>query len=587
MKPLLNYFSRHWILTSIALFLAAVSIVFSLLDPLLYGIVINKYLNHIQDFRLKDAGAQEFINGTLLLLLGVMGVAMVSRIAKNFQDYLINVVVQKVGAGIYTDGIRHTMDLPYQDFEDKRSGETLGILQKVRTDTERFVQSFISIVFTSLVGIVFVSIFAWQKDWLITVAYLSCFPLIAIVSFTMSKKIKMIQKKIVSETTALSGSTTESLRNIELIKGLGLTEQEVGRLNNITERILKLELRKVKRVRTLSFIQGTIINLIRTAIAFLMIWLVWQGRMDVGGFFTLFVYSFYIFSPMQELGSFINTYREVGVSFENFEKLLKAEKEPRPADPVVAGRVESIAFNSVLFQHRSATRPALNNISFHVSNGETIAFVGPSGSGKSTLIKLLTGLYRPGDGDIAYNGISYNRIASEELRQQIGLVSQDTQLFSGTLRDNLRFVKPDAADDEMLEVLSKAACNPILNRSGKGLDTVIGEGGIKVSGGEKQRIAIARALLRHPQILVFDEATSALDSLTEEEISETIREVSAAGKQITVLVAHRLSTVMHADRIYVMEKGRITETGSHQQLLTAGSLYAAMWRQQVGEAVLN
>jgi ATP-binding cassette subfamily B protein len=171
----------------------------------------------------------------------------------------------------------------------------------------------------------------------------------------------------------------------------------------------------------------------------------------------------------------------------------------------------------------------------------------------------------------------------DRLRERIGLVTQDAQLFSGTIRENLKFVNPHATDAECLDVLHKAAANALLARADKGLDTVIGEGGVKVSGGEKQRLSIARALLRNPHLLVFDEATSSLDSLTEEEISRTMREVAGSREVITILIAHRLSTVMHADRIYVLERGKIIEVGQHEDLLERTGLYYAMWRQQVGE----
>lgn len=582
MKTLYSYFKQHWLFTTIALVLSAISICFSFLDPHLYGIIINDFINNRP--AISDS---EFISNIVWILLGVVGVAMISRISKNIQDYLINVIVQKIGAAIYTDGIKQTMELPYQDFEDRRSGETLGILQKVRTDTEKFVQSFIGIIFATLVGVVFVSVYAWRQSPVIVPLYLGALPIIAGVSLVLSRKIKTIQKTIVKETTALSGSTTESLRNIELIKGLGLTSQEVRRLNGITGRILRLELEKVKKIRTLSFIQGTIINLVRTTLAGVMLWLVWKGDILPGDFFALFLYSFYIFGPLQEIGSFINIWRETEVSFENFNALLQSEKEPRPANPKNVGTIGSVVFRNVQFTHKTAGRAAVNNVSFEAGRGETIAFVGPSGSGKTTLIKLVTGLYRPAEGQITYNDVSYDELAPEDLRRQIGLVSQDTQLFSGTLRENLLFVKPDASDEELFDVLNKAACAPILARSSNGLDTVIGEGGIKVSGGERQRIAIARALLRNPSILVFDEATSALDSITEEEISETIRNVSAEQKQISVLVAHRLSTIMHADRIYVLDKGQVVETGSHHQLLMKDGLYASLWRQQAGEEVVS
>ena len=182
-----------------------------------------------------------------------------------------------------------------------------------------------------------------------------------------------------------------------------------------------------------------------------------------------------------------------------------------------------------------------------------------------------------------YNGISSDLISFDELREQIGFVTQDTQLFAGTIRENLLFVNPDATEEDMNDVLKKASCNYILSRAENGLDTIIGEGGLKLSGGEKQRLSIARSLLRHPHILIFDEATSSLDSITEEEITSTIINISSLKEQITVLIAHRLSTIMHADRIYVLEKGRVVEMGSHQQLLLEKGLYYAMWRQQIGE----
>ena len=171
----------------------------------------------------------------------------------------------------------------------------------------------------------------------------------------------------------------------------------------------------------------------------------------------------------------------------------------------------------------------------------------------------------------------------DQLREKIGFVTQDTQLFSGTIRENLLFVRPGATDEECMQVLEKAACQTLLARADKGLDTVIGEGGVKVSGGEKQRLSIARALLRRPDILVFDEATSSLDSITEEEITDTIKDVSVLDNHITILIAHRLSTIMHADRIYVLEKGNIIESGKHLELIDQKGLYYAMWRQQIGE----
>ena len=580
MKLLLDYLKNYKSLIFLALLLAAVNQIFSLLDPWIFRKVIDTYVTRYQEYT-----TEEFFKGAGLLILAAMGVAMVSRIAKNFQDYYVNVITQRLGAKIYSDGLAHSLELPYSVFEDQRSGETLGILQKVRTDSEKLITALINIVFTSLVGVTFVFIYAINIHWSIAVVYISVIPVLGVISSVLSKKIKVVQKAIVSETTALAGSTTESLRNIELVKSLGLSSQEIKRLNNTTDKILKLELKKVKYVRSLSFIQGTLVNLLRNMILLLMLYLIFAGRISVGEFFSLFIYSFFIFGPLQELGNIINIYRETEVSLENFKGILNTPKEKKPVKPTILGRINKLKFDTVSFKHQSSNRNALENISFETEKGQTIAFVGPSGSGKTTLVKLLVGLYSPDSGQVLYNEVSSTHIDLNELREKIGFVTQDTQLFSGSIRENLLFVRPNASDEDCMLVLQKAACQNLLSRADKGLNTIIGEGGVKVSGGEKQRLSIARALLRNPNILVFDEATSSLDSLTEEEITETIRDVSVISDHITILIAHRLSTIMHADKIFVLEKGHIIEAGKHDELLAEKGLYFAMWRQQIGEKI--
>ena len=575
---LTSYLRKYRALILLALVLAATNQIFSLLDPLIFRHVIDDYATRFREYQ-----TSTFIKGAGTLLLLAMGVAFVSRVAKNFQDYYVNVIVQRVGAEMYSDGIRHSLELPYSVFEDQRSGETLGKLQKVRSDVERFISLSINLIFTTLVGVVFVIIYAFTVHWVIVPAFLATVPLLGTLSWLLSGRIKTIQKVIVAETTALAGSTTESLRNIELVKSLGLADQEVVRLNATTEKILRLELKKVKYIRSLSFIQGTSVNLLRTCILFMMLYLIFTQKITVGQFFSLLFYSFFIFGPMQELGNIINVYRESEVSLANFRKILETPKDPKPLAPVPLTDIQELEFENVGFMHQSASTPALIDISFDVKRGETIAFVGPSGAGKTTLVKLLVGLYSPRQGEILYNGVPGADVDLDRLRERIGLVTQDTQLFSGTIRENLKFVNPHATDAECLDVLKKAAAHALLARADKGLDTVIGEGGIKVSGGEKQRLSIARALLRNPHLLVFDEATSSLDSLTEEEISRTMREVAGSREVITILIAHRLSTVMHANRIYVLERGRIVEVGQHEDLLERTGLYYAMWRQQVGE----
>ena len=582
-RTLLGYFKPYGPAVLLTFGLAAVNQVFSLLDPLILQKIIDRIAVAAKEGRLQSWTNQDFFEAAGILVLAALGVAMVSRIAKNLQDYMVNRITQQVGARMYSDGLRHALSLPYEDFEDARSGQTLGILQKVRADVEKLVSAVINVLFTSLVGIVFVMVYALNVYWVIAPVYFLSIPLLGVLSSFLSRKIKAVQTGIVSQTTELAGATTESLRNIELIKSLGLINQEDSRLRRVTQRILDLELTKIKYMRSLSFVQGTFVNLMRNLIVLMMLYLIFKDKISLGQFFSLFMYSFYIFNPLQEWGNVLQIFRETEISLRRFEDLMGRSPEPQPLNAQPLGPVESIQFQDVTYRHRSASQPAVENLSLHLEQGKTYAFVGPSGSGKTTLIKLLLGLYQPRSGQILINGVHSTEINPNDLRLSTGLVAQDTQLFAGTIGDNLRFVAPEADDAACLQAMEQASCTGLLQRAPLGLDTPIGEGGVKLSGGEKQRLSIARALLRRPSLLVFDEATSSLDSITEEGITRTLQDLSAWRKHTVILVAHRLSTVMHADRIHVMEKGHLVESGTHDELVNAGGLYYAMWRQQIGE----
>ncbi len=561
-----------------SLLLATVAQLLTLIDPIIFGKIIDDYATvHA------TIPQDELIEGVLFWLIIAVLIALAARLAKAFQDYTTKKAVAAFGMQIFNDGLKQTLRLNFQEFEESRSGETLSILQKVKTDTERFINSFINILFSSVIGIGFLIWYSITKNWLLIPVFVIGILVLGSLTGLLSKKIKTVQRAINKETNKMSGVITESLRNIELVRSLGLTFPEIRRLREQTKKIYDLEMKKVRKVRTLSFLQGTTLNLLRQSILFILLWLIFRNILTTGELITMQFISTAIFGPLQDLGNIILQYREVEASVHNFDTLMKKPVEQRPELPVETGPLQNLEFDNIVFRHKTGSGNAIDGVSFKVHTGQTIAFVGPSGSGKSTLVKLLVGLYKPIKGDIFFNGQRAIDIRYNALRRQIGFVTQDTQLFAGTIRDNLLFVKPDASDEEIIEVLQKAAASGLLARSPLGIYTILGEGGMKLSGGEKQRISIARALLRNPRLLIFDEATSALDSLTEEDITDTIREVSASREQITILIAHRLSTIMHADTIYVLERGRIVETGSHDELLQLKGLYYAMWRQQVGE----
>lgn len=579
MKLLYDYLKKHKTLLFFALLMAAINICFSLSDSIITGKLMQDCGVGIAKYKGNEIG---FIKSLMFWLGLSLGAAMISRITKNFQDYFTNIVIQRTGAEMYTDGIKKSLDLPYMEFEDQQSGKTLSMLQKVRIDSEKLITLSISLIFQTIIGFIFVIVYISRIDYRIAFVFILTAPIIAYISSFLGKKIKVVSRRIVQQTNSLAGSTTESLRNIELVKSLGLTQQEESRLNSNTLRILQLEIQKIRFIRSLSFIQGTTVHFMRTCIVFTLYYFLFNGKIQVGDLLTMVFFTFFIFNPLQELSAFIIAKNETKVSMENFEKLLQSSSEFRPENPNHIGAIRSLQFSNVSFKHKTASQPAVENINFTIKQGETVAFVGPSGAGKTTLVKLLVGLYPPAQGNVLYNETDSTQIDLQDLRQQLGFVTQDAQLFSGTIKENLLFVKPTATDKELLDALYKASCQNLLNRAENGIDTTIGEGGIKVSGGEKQRLSIARAILRNPNVLIFDEATSALDSITEEEITSTIRNISDQNR-ITVLIAHRLSTIMHADTIFVLEQGKIIEQGKHEDLLAEKGLYYAMWRQQIGE----
>ncbi len=577
MKLLWNYLKQYKKTLFGVLGLAVINQVFSLLDPQIFRLIVDKYVN-----RASELSQGEFVNGVALLLLGTIGVALVSRVAKNFQDYYLNVVVQKVGTRMYAQSVEHSFSLPYAVFEDQRSGEFLQKLQKARTDAQAIITSSVNVLFLSLIGIIFVISYATYVHWLVGLVYFLIIPILGGTTYLISRKIKEAQVQIIRETASLAGSTTETIRNVELVKSLGLENQEIKRLNDTNAQILELELRKIKIVRTFSFIQGTMINALRSTLMFLLLWLVFSSGVTLGQFFSLLFYSFFVFNPLSSLGEVAQQYQEAKASMERLDEILKIKPEEKPANPEPLEKLSDIKFNNVSFQYQTADKPALENVSVDIKSGQTVAFVGPSGSGKTTLVKLIVGLYRPTGGRVEFGGVDINNIDMEKFRNRIGLVAQDTQLFAGTIRENLLFASPAASDEECLAALRNASAISIIERGEKGLETRIGEGGLKLSGGEKQRLAIARALLRKPDLMIFDEATSSLDSITEEQITQTIKEIEKQrANHINVLVAHRLSTIMHADTIYVLEKGKLVEQGTHDELLKQKGLYAALWRQQI------
>ena len=584
MTSLRPYLSHAWKPLALALASAALNKIFSLLNPQIFGRIIDNYASQIDTLTRTD-----FLRGVGLLLALYVGVALISRIAKAFQDYFVNTIAEKVGMRFYTENVERILTLPFNVFESHQSGSILQKMQQARDAIKKLIADAVNIGFFSLIGMSFVLVYSLTIHWSIALLFFLAIPIVGGIISVLGKKVKESQSSIVARSADLAASTTETLQNIELVKALGLEDQEIARLNNVNDEILDLELKKVVILRKLGFVQGTLINIMSSLIVLVGMLLIFNTEISLGQFLTLWFYGFFVFGPLASISQLVASYQEARASTQKVAEIINYAHMISARNPATyshsntrkIGMLESIRFDHVSFSYNAESEQSLHDINLTITSGSTVALVGPSGSGKSTFVKLLLGLYETSSGNIFYNNKTLSPLESGSLRSKIGYVPQDTQIFAGTIRDNLTFVMPDATDASCMEALEKAQALSILEKKHDGLDTIIGENGIKLSGGERQRIAIARALLRKPDLLIFDEATSSLDTATESAITQTIQNIRIREPElIIIIIAHRLSTIQNADTIYVLQKGILEESGTHDELVTQNGIYAHLWGQQ-------
>lgn len=584
MKLLLRHSLRHWRALAGTFALATVQQLLFLADPHFLRLIVDRYV-----LRIDELPRETFIRGVLGLIAASVAIMLIGRIARTLQEYRINLIARRVGAQLYASSVSHSLLLPFRIREDRRSGELLHTMQRARLDAEQSITSAVRLYLGGL-AMTAIAVYAFYVHPLLGAVQIVVIAGLATFLLLVSRPIHRHQQHISARLVAEAGTTTETMRNVELVKSLGIEAQEIGRLQRLNDQILHLEERKLRLVRIFNFIEGTALSTARAIVMVTMLWLVYHREVSVGEFLTMFLYLLTnAFAPLTELGNLVVRYQQARATFGQLDEVMNIPQETTSASAVRIETVKSVLFEGVSMVYPSGVT-ALRTASFELRAGETVAFVGPSGSGKSTIVKLLVGLYPPSAGTITFNGIDSALVDRDDLRRRMGVVTHDTHLFAGTIRENLHVGSPDASDAQCLAVMEHAAATPILERGGDGLDTRIGEGGLKLSGGERQRIAIARALLRNPEVLIFDEATSNLDSLTERALTDTIRQLAVSEPtRITLLIAHRLGTVAGAHRIHVLERGQIVDTGTHEELIKRGGLYARMWREQseVPEAVTH
>jgi ATP-binding cassette subfamily B protein len=575
MRILVTHLRQQWRALAATFILATIARVLMLVDPQILRLLIDRYV-----LKLMTMPRDVFVRGVLLLIGASVVVGLLARTFRTIQDYWIEVISRRVGARLYAKSIAHSLLLPFREFETKRSGEMRQIIQRARLDAENGISGAVRL-YLGAVAVAGVTIYAFTLHPLLGFLHLVGVPAVGIVMLVISVPVRKKQRRISIDTASLTASVTEAIRNVETLKSLGAETQEIGRLHGVNDQILLLEEQKLRLIRRYTFLEGALFHTMRAVFLAVELWLVYNRAITTGEFLSLFLYTSVIFTPLSEVGAVVARYQEARAAFDTLDTVLDLPKEDRGSSSADAGPITSIRFDHVSLTYDAAHGLALRDVDVELAAGRTIAFTGPSGAGKSSLVKLIVALYTPNEGALLVNGRDLRSVDLDAYRARIGLVTQETQLFAGTVRANLQISRPDASDAECILALEQAAATPILGRGREGLDTLIGEGGLKLSGGERQRIAIARALLRDPDVLVFDEPTSSLDSVTERAVTDTIRRL-ATPRRLTVLVTHRLSTISHADTIHVLRNGAIEESGTAEELLAREGLFAQLWREQMG-----
>jgi len=580
MRLFLKYLSKQRALIILIFLLAIVDQVAINLIPYFFGtVIIDPYASRIEYF--KSVGRfKELKDGILYGILLMIAMSIIALIANTFRNYYLNKGIQKFSTQLFTDVQEKILSLKYEEYEQEISGEILSTLQRARNDCEKFINKFMNVLLSTFIAMGVLTVVTFSISAWLPVIFIVCAFLLTYITHILSGRMRVLQKTIVSDSNLLAGYFNESLRNIYLIKSLGLSKQETERVRNKNQHILNTEGKKLKKVRSISAIFGTVVITINQGMISILILFLIYDKLSIGELIMIQIYFFSIFGTLGDLSSVMITYRDAEASLNEIERLTNKVSEKSESTRSQIEHLDKISFENVSFIHRNCSKSTLQNINLSVAMGESIAIVGASGAGKSTLIKMLLGLYSPTTGEIFYNNYPLRKVDLEHLRQSVGIVPQDAHLFSGSILENMLFVNPTATNENIRQALHQASCDSLISRLAAGIDTQIGEHGARLSGGEQQRLSIARAIIRNSRLLIFDEPTSSLDTITEGEILRTIKFFCEKRRHIVVIISHRLMSVMNADRIYVLKEGVIVEEGSHANLTSFSGIYNKMWLHQ-------
>jgi ATP-binding cassette subfamily B protein len=524
------------------------------------------------------------ISGRFEQLLVLALINFIIWLIESVTEYIANLgwrnLAQTIEHEARMDAYRHVQELEIAWFEDRSTGGLLSILNDDVNQLERFLDVGASDFIRTFVNVVFVGVVFFAASPMVGLVAFLPIPLIVWGSVVYQKRLSPRYQRVRESAGDLGALLANNLSGIATIRAFSAEERESERVEGMSDRYrvanrnaIRLSSAFVPIIR-LAILCGFTLTLILGGRATL------DGAMEVGVFSVLVYMTQRLLWPLTRLGETFDLYQRAMASTRRILDLLAVAPTIRPGSGRLPHPVQGeIEFHSVNFAY-SDGRLILDNLSLKVPAGETHAIVGATGAGKSTLVKLLLRLYDPTSGRITFDGNDLRGLSFESVRHSIGYVGQDVFLFQGTVRENLSYGRPDATEAEIEEAAALAEATEFIKELPLGYDTIVGERGQKLSGGQRQRLSIARAILRDPPVLVLDEATSSVDNETEAAIQHSL---DIVGKDRTVIViAHRLSTVRFADRIHVLDDGRLIEAGTHDELVASGGLYAALWRVQTG-----
>jgi len=502
-------------------------------------------------------------------------------------DNIRNIVFERVGqkatAHLARNVFHRLHRLSLRFHLSRRTGEVTKTIERGTKSIDSMLYFLLfniapTIIELTVVAVVFYVMFGWE---LVAATALTVVAYIAVTRWITEWRVKLRAEMNELDGTALDRAV-DSLLNYETVKYFGAEEREEARYAEATESYAAAAVKSENSLGLLNMVQSLITNALMAGAMAFTVWGWAQGRLTVGDQVLVNTYLMQLFRPLDLLGWVYRTIRQGLIDMAEMFKLMDTEVEVKDAPGALAlivGR-PSVAFDNVIFGYEPG-RTILHGLSFEVPAGSKTAIVGPSGAGKSTIARLLFRFYDPASGRILVDGQDIARVTQTSLRANIGIVPQDTVLFNDSVGYNIAYGRDGASEDDVLRAAADASILPFIEKLPKGFDTQVGERGLKLSGGEKQRVAIARTLVKDPPIMLLDEATSALDTRTEQDILATLDRVSA--DRTTLAIAHRLSTIADSDEILVLDDGRLAERGTHAGLLRRDGLYAEMWARQASE----